>query len=241
MATAERILTDEMVAAIKAYFPRYPTRQAVTLPALHIVNEHLRYVPLEAVVEIAELLELAPAEVQDTLSFYGLFKQDKPHGRTRAWVCRSISCACAAAKKCSSTCATRPASSPAKRRADGKLTLEFAECLGACEFAPCMLAGKTLHKDLTHETAEKFLTNAVRAMVRSRREGNRGRWRRRCGPPLRHRPQPSGTATIESKASPWLNSNPSCWPTSASPTAIRWPRIEAAGGYTGLRKVLEPK
>ena len=36
MSTAERILTDQMVAAIKAYFPRYPTRQAVTLPALHI-------------------------------------------------------------------------------------------------------------------------------------------------------------------------------------------------------------
>ena len=38
------------------------------LPALHIVNERLRCVPLQAVVEIAELLELAPAEVQDTLA-----------------------------------------------------------------------------------------------------------------------------------------------------------------------------
>ena len=49
--------------------------------------------PPQAVVEIAELLELAPAEVQDTLSFYGFFKQDKPHGEHRVWVCRSISCA----------------------------------------------------------------------------------------------------------------------------------------------------
>src|SRR5574340_800696 len=78
-----RVLTDEIISAIKAYFPRYPTRQAVTLPALHIVNERLRFVPLKAVEEIAELLNLAPAEVQDTLSFYGLFKQDKPHGTTR--------------------------------------------------------------------------------------------------------------------------------------------------------------
>ncbi len=81
--TAERILTDEMIEAIKACFPRYPTRQAVTLPALHVVNEQLRYVPLQAVVEMAELLELAPAEVQDTLSFYGFFKQDEPHGEHR--------------------------------------------------------------------------------------------------------------------------------------------------------------
>ncbi len=46
----------------------------MTLPALHIVNERLRCVPLEAVVEIAELLELAPAEVQDTLSLLRLLQ-----------------------------------------------------------------------------------------------------------------------------------------------------------------------
>ncbi len=33
---------------------------------------------------------------------------------------------------------------PGETTADGQLTLEFAECLGACEFAPCMLADKTL-------------------------------------------------------------------------------------------------
>src|SRR5437762_13568803 len=88
-----KLMTPEMIDAIKAYFPRYPSRQAVTLPALHIVNDRLRYVPRQAVVEIAELLGLAPAQVQDTLTFYGYFKQDQPHGRCRLWVCRSFSCA----------------------------------------------------------------------------------------------------------------------------------------------------
>jgi NADH-quinone oxidoreductase subunit E len=158
MATAERILTDEMIAAIKPYFLRYPTRQAVTLPALHIVNERLRCVPLAAVVEIAELLELAPAEVQDTLSFYGFFKQDAPHGRTRAWVCRSISCALRGADEILEHMCHAAGVRPGETTTDGKLTLEFAECLGACEFAPCMLAGNTLHKNLTKETAERFLS-----------------------------------------------------------------------------------
>ncbi|HEV2970287.1 MAG TPA: NAD(P)H-dependent oxidoreductase subunit E [Pirellulales bacterium] len=157
MATAERILTDEMVAAIKAYFPRYPTRQAVTLPALHIVNERLRYVPLAAVEEIAELLELAPAEVQDTLSFYGLFKQDRPHGKTRAWICRSVSCALRGGEEILEHLCHKAGVQPGQTTADGKLTLEFAECLGACEFAPCMLANQTLHKDLTPEKADAFL------------------------------------------------------------------------------------
>jgi NADH-quinone oxidoreductase subunit E len=155
--TTERVLTDEMVEAIKALFPRYPTRQAVTLPALHIVNERLRYVPIAAVVEIAKLLELAPAQVQDTLSFYGFFKQDEPHGRTRAWVCRSISCALRGGEEVLSHMCHTLGVKPGETTADGRVTLEFAECLGACDFAPCMLAGDTLHKNLTPETADQAL------------------------------------------------------------------------------------
>ena len=67
MITTQRIQTPEMVAQIEALAPRYPNRRALTLPALHIVNDCLRYVPFEAVVEVAQLLGLAPAEVQDTL------------------------------------------------------------------------------------------------------------------------------------------------------------------------------
>lgn len=157
MPTQERVLTDEMVEAIKAYFPRYPTRQAVTLPALHIVNERLRYVPIAAVVEIAELLGLAPAEVQDTLSFYGFFKQDAPHGRTRAWICRSVSCALRGGEEVLEHVCHKLGVKPGETTADGRVTVEFAECLGACDFAPCMLADKTLHKDLTPEKADAII------------------------------------------------------------------------------------
>jgi NADH-quinone oxidoreductase subunit E len=155
--TTDRILTDEMIAEIKAFFPRYPSKQAVTLPALHIVNEKLRYVPLQAVVEVAELLELPPAVVQDTLSFYGYFKQDKPHGETRAWICRSIACALRGADEIIEHVCKAQHLQPGECSANGKLTIEFAECLGACEMAPCMLTGETLHKDLTKESAESLL------------------------------------------------------------------------------------
>ena len=153
----QRVLTAEMIDEIKSHFDRYPSRQAVTLPALHIVQEHLRHVPLQAVVEIAELLDLKPADIQDTLSFYGFFKQDEPHGETRAWVCRSISCALLGADQIRQHLCAQTGLEPGETTADGKLTVEFAECLGACEFAPCMLAGKTLHKCLTEEKVDQFL------------------------------------------------------------------------------------
>lgn len=160
MATP-RVLTDEMVREIREYFPRYPDRQAVTLPALHIVNQHLRHVPLQAVVEIAELLELAPAQVQDTLSFYGFFPQQAPHGQTRAWVCRSISCALRGGEEVLEHMCDRLGVKPGETTPDGKLTLEYAECLGACDFAPCMLAGEKLHKNLDHQAADQFLDSTL--------------------------------------------------------------------------------
>ncbi len=73
------------------YIPRYPSKRAVTLPALHIVHEYFRCVPFQAMAEIAEILEITPAEVHDTMSFYGFFPQ-APIGDVRLWVCRSISC-----------------------------------------------------------------------------------------------------------------------------------------------------
>lgn len=154
---ARKILTDEMVAEITALFPRYPNKRAITLPALHIVNERLRYVPIQAVIEVAQLLGLAPAEVQDTLSFYGFFKQDSPHGRTRVWICRSVSCALRGADELIEKVCQKVGLEPGETSVDGRLTIEPAECLGACEYAPCMLANKTLHKNLTQTSAEAIL------------------------------------------------------------------------------------
>lgn len=156
-ATKQRVLTDEMVAEIKEFITHYPSKQAVTLPALHVVNEKLRYVPLEAVVEIAELLDLAPADIQDTLTFYGFFKQDKPHGEVRAWICRSISCHLLGADEMLEYMGQKLGIHPGETTPDGKITLEFAECLGACEHAPCMLAGKDLHTCLTKEKVDAYV------------------------------------------------------------------------------------
>jgi len=157
MIAQRKVLTDEMVAQIEALAPRYPTKQALTLPALHIVHDELRHVPLDAVVEIAQLLDLAPAEVQDTLTFYQFFHQEKPHGKVRAFVCRSISFALRGGEQVLDHLCSRAGIKPGETTPDGSLTVEPAECLGACDFAPCMLAGDDLHKDLTPEKADQFL------------------------------------------------------------------------------------
>jgi NADH-quinone oxidoreductase subunit E len=156
------VLTKEMRQKIEAYLPRYPNKQAVTLPALHIVQDALRHVPTEAVKEIAELLDLHPAEVADTMSFYGFFRPAKdPLGKHRVWICRSLSCMLRGGEELLEEMCKRLDLHPGQTTKDGRITLEFAECLGACEGAPCMLVNDDCHLNLTADKAEKMLAKLV--------------------------------------------------------------------------------
>ncbi len=152
-----RVLDAEVRKQIEAILPRYPTKQAATLPALHLVHERLGHVPPQAVVEIAELLELAPAQVQDTLSFYGFFKQDKPLGRCRVWVCRSITCAACGGEDLLDYLCEKLGIQPGETTADGRVTLEFAECLGACDSAPAILVNDVLYENMTKERVDELV------------------------------------------------------------------------------------
>jgi NADH-quinone oxidoreductase subunit E len=153
-------LSEEIRNRIRAEFPKYPNKRAVTLPALHIVHDAQRAVSTEAIVEIAELLELHPAEVADTMTFYGFFHEgDNPLGRERVWVCRSISCMLRGGEELFAGLCKKLNVSAGHTTADGKVTLEFAECLGACEQAPCMLINDECHGNLNEESALKLIGN----------------------------------------------------------------------------------
>src|ERR1700761_3500053 len=89
---AEPYLTDEIKRELEhTYFPRYPNKRAVLLPALHAVQHEHNWIPMQAMEEIAAFLGLAPAEVLDTATFYEEYWL-KPKGQYLIQVCRSLSC-----------------------------------------------------------------------------------------------------------------------------------------------------
>jgi NADH-quinone oxidoreductase subunit E len=152
------VLSEELRQKIKDYLPRYPHKQAVTLPALHLVQDAMRCVPLEAIREIAELLDLSPAEVNDTMSFYGFFRlENNPLGRTRLWVCRSLPCMLRGGEELLGNLCAKLGVQPGGTTSDGKITLEFAECLGACEGAPCVLVNDRHQLDITPEKLDNLM------------------------------------------------------------------------------------
>jgi NADH-quinone oxidoreductase subunit E len=152
------VLSDELRQKILAYLPRYPSKQAATLPALHLVQDALRCVPAEAVREIAELLDLNPAVVYDTMSFYGIFRdREHPLGQTRLWVCRSLACALLGGEEVLGQLCDKLGVRPGGTTADGKLTLEFAECLGICEGAPGVLINDEGRMNVTPDKVDGLI------------------------------------------------------------------------------------
>jgi NADH-quinone oxidoreductase subunit E len=133
------ILGEALKEKIRSLFARYPSKRAVTLPALHLVHEQLRCVPFQAMAEIAELLEITSAEVHDTMSFYGFFPQ-APIGDVRVWLCRSLSCMLRGGDVLLEHACHRLGIEPGETTPGGELTIEFAECLGICDYAPAALA-----------------------------------------------------------------------------------------------------
>jgi NADH-quinone oxidoreductase subunit E len=151
-------LSPELRQKIQDYLPRYPHKQAVTLPALHLVQDELRCVPLEAIREIADLLDLSPAEVNDTMSFYGIFRDSEhPLGKTRLWVCRSLACALRGGDDLLADVCHKLKVQPGGTTADGKITVEFAECIGVCEGAPAVLLDDVGRPNITPDKVDALI------------------------------------------------------------------------------------
>jgi len=152
------VLSEDLKKRIRAYIPKYPRKQAVTLPALHLVHDEMRTVSNEAVVEIAELLEIHPAEVYDTMTFYEFFKgEGQKLGKTRLWICRGLACMLRGAYELIEHCESKVGVKCGETTPDGAITLEFAECIGACDGAPACLRDDVQVMNVTTEKADALI------------------------------------------------------------------------------------
>jgi len=150
-------LSEQAKQTIAEHLPRYPSKQAVTLPALHVVQQERGCVSKKAIHEIADILELSPAQIHDTLSFYGFFRtEENPLGQKRILVCRSLPCMLRGGEELLAELCSRWGIQPGETTADGKVTLELAECLGACDGAPCILLEDELHLRVSADDVQQI-------------------------------------------------------------------------------------
>ena len=158
-ADAAPILSDTVREKIRSFFDRYETKRAVLLPALHVVQDALGYVPWQAMAEVAELLEIHPSDVIDTISFYTHF-WTHPKGEKVITACRSLSCEIMGGAEVLNKLKSQLGIGEHETTSDGKYSLVTEECLAGCDYAPCLLINEKLHKCVKPGDIEKILANA---------------------------------------------------------------------------------
>jgi len=151
-------LSEAVLDKIRSFFPRYPSRQAVMLPALHIAQEALGYLSLRAMHQVAELLEVPPAAVLDAVSFYTHF-WTRPRGRKVIVLCRSLTCELMGGREVQDAIQRRLGIGEHETTPDGEWSFMTEECLAACEHAPCMLINEKLHRRVTADDLDRILAD----------------------------------------------------------------------------------
>jgi NADH-quinone oxidoreductase subunit E len=135
---------------------RYPDKEAVILPALHLAQKEQGYVSDEAIVHIAELLSTSPARIEGVATFYTMYNR-KPVGKYHVQVCRNISCSLLGAEHLIAHVSKKLGVKPGETTPDGKFTLTKVECLGSCGTAPVMQVNDDYHENLNEARIDAIL------------------------------------------------------------------------------------
>ena len=141
------MLFEEERREIEAEFPHYPTKQALSIDAMRIVQKHRGWVSDEALDDIGELLGLSRSDLDGVATFYNLIFR-KPVGKHVIYLCDSVSCWIMGCQQLGEHLATRLATQFGETTADGQFTVLPIVCLGACDHAPVMMIDEDLHLDL---------------------------------------------------------------------------------------------
>ena len=155
---APPVLSEAVRDKIRSFFPRYETKRAALLPALHVTQDALGHVPWQAMVEVAALLEIHPSDVMDTISFYTHF-WTHPKGKKVITVCRSITCELMGGRNVLDQIKRLLGVEEHQTTGNGEYSLHTEECIAGCDHAPCLLINERLHKKVKPEDVAAILAD----------------------------------------------------------------------------------
>ncbi len=161
----------------EAQIAKYPEgrQQSAVIPLLWRGQEQEGWVTRPMIEHIANMLGMAEIRVLEVATFYFMFQLQPVGSVAHVQVCGTTSCMICGAEDLIGVCKRKIAAEPHKISADGKLSWEEVECLGACANAPMAQIGKDYYEDLTAENFEILLDRLAAGEV-PRPGPQNGRW-----------------------------------------------------------------
>lgn len=149
-------LTEDNLRIAAEILSRYPRKKSALIPLLHLAQEQDGWVTDDAMAHIAELVEVTPAEVLGTCSFYEMFKRH-PVGRHQINICHGISCHLMGADELIEHAEHALGVRAGAITDDGEFSFEPVECIAACTEAPCLSVNYRYVNKVTAEGFDKLI------------------------------------------------------------------------------------
>jgi NADH-quinone oxidoreductase E subunit len=149
-------LTQQTRLEAREIIARYPVPRSALLPMLHLVQSVQGYVTPEGVALCAEELGLTKAEVGAVATFYTMYKR-RPTGRHLVSVCTNTLCGVLGGQRIMDVLSADLGVHHNETTADGSITLEHAECLAACDYAPVVTVDYEFYDQQDVESARELV------------------------------------------------------------------------------------
>ena len=131
------VFGEDVRSAAAELVARYPAGQqrSALLPMLHLVQSEQGHVSPDGIAFCADFLGLTKAQVVAVVTFYTMFKR-RPTGEYLVSVCTNTLCALMGGDEIYRSLSKTLGVGTDETTPDGMITLEHAECLAACDYAP---------------------------------------------------------------------------------------------------------
>ncbi|HVF85849.1 MAG TPA: NADH-quinone oxidoreductase subunit NuoE [Abditibacteriaceae bacterium] len=151
------MLTEANIARIEEICREYPNRKSALVPALYVAQRaYDGWLPKEAMIEVAEVLDLPESHVYAVASFYSMFYL-KPVGKSVIQVCTTTPCELRGAKQAVELFKARLGIDVGETTPDKKFSLMEVECLAACDKAPMCQINEDYYEHLDEAKIDEII------------------------------------------------------------------------------------
>ena len=151
--------SKEDIALINNTIQNYPEsrKQSAVVPSLYIAQKRAGgWLPEQAILKVAEILDMPKMRVLEIASFYSMFNL-KPTGDHFIQVCGTTPCWLRGSDKIKKACQDLVGNEGEVSK-DNISWLEV-ECLGACVNAPAVQINEDYYEDLNYENMSLLINN----------------------------------------------------------------------------------
>ena len=135
---------------------RYPEKRSAVMHLLYLAMAEEGWLTDRGMEQVGLLLDMTPAQVQSVASFYTMYKR-RPTGRYLVSVCTSISCMLLGSDDVMHAVEDESGVPHDETDPEGVVSVEHAECLGACGGAPAVQVNYELIEGVTPDKARELI------------------------------------------------------------------------------------